>query len=1026
MTPYFNESTVEEAALSWFEGLGYEQRHGSDIAPGEPHAERESYDEVILPLRFQEAINRINPTAPQEAIEEAIRKVQKWTAVDLVQSNRQIHQWIVNGIEVEYRDSADRIRGELINVLDFDDPDNNDWLAVNQFTVTEGHYKRRPDIVIFLNGLPIAVIELKNLSDEEATIWTAFNQLQTYKQELTKLFSFNELLIVSDGMLARCGSLTADKERFNPWRTIEGEEPTPAGLSELQVIIEGLFHKKRLLDFIRYFIVFEEDGSKIIKKIAAYHQFHAVNQAIKSSLVASSPDGDKRGGVVWHTQGSGKSLTMVFFTGKIILEPAMENPTIVVITDRNDLDDQLFGTFSRCSRLLRQNPVQAKDRADLRKLLSVKSGGIVFTTIQKFFPETKGDTYPELSDRRNIIVITDEAHRSQYDFIDGFARNIRDALPNASFVGFTGTPIEFSDKNTRAVFGDYVSIYDIQRAVEDGATVPIYYESRVAKLKIKDELKPKLDEEFDEVTEGEELTRKEKLKTKWAALEAIVGTQERLSSIARDLLDHFNQRLEVLQGKALIVCMSRRICIDLYNEIVNLNPALHNVDDDKGEIKIVMTGAATDPTDWQQHIRSKQRRDAIARRFKDPLDSLKIVMVRDMWLTGFDVPCLHTMYLDKPMRGHALMQGIARVNRVFKDKPGGLIVDYIGLADQLKKALADYTNSGGKGTPAPDIEQILKVLLEKYENCTAMFHGFNYSIFISGTSAERLSIIPSAMEHILQQPDGKRRFKKHVDDLSKAFALCATHEQAIKIRDHVSFFQTVKASLTKTEPGGQTAEDLDHAIKQLLSEAISSDEVVDIYTLAGLSKPDISILSDEFLEEIRQFPKKNLAVELLKKLLKDEIKTKTRHNIVESRSFTELLEKTVRAYQNRAIETAQVIEELISIAKELKKAEERGEKLGLTTAELAFYDALETNDSAVQVMGDKVLKKIARDLADTVRKNTSIDWSIKTSSRAKLRVMVKRVLRKYDYPPDKQEKATNTVLEQAELFSEESVAADQA
>jgi len=1019
MTPYFNESTIEEAALSWFEGLGYEKRHGSEIAPGEPHAERESYDEVILSLRFQEAIYRINPAAPQEAIEEAIRKIQKWTAVDPVQSNRQIHQWLANGIEVEYRGADGRIRGELINLLDFQDPDNNDWLAVNQFTVTEGHYKRRPDIVIFVNGLPVALIELKNLSDEEATIWTAFNQIQTYKQELTKLFCFNALLAVSDGIQARLGSLTADKERFNPWRTIEGEEPASSSLSELQVIVEGLFHKTRLLDFIRYFIVFEEDSSKIIKKIAAYHQFHAVNQAVKSTLVASSPDGDKRGGVVWHTQGSGKSLTMVFFTGKIILEPTMENPTIVVITDRNDLDDQLFGTFSRCNLLLRQKPIQAKDRADLRKLLNVASGGIVFTTIQKFFPETKGDTYPQLSDRRNVIVITDEAHRSQYDFIDGFARNIRDALPNASFVGFTGTPIETNDKNTRAVFGDYVSIYDIQRAVEDGATVPIYYESRVAKLKIRDELKPKLDQEFEEVTEGEELTQREKLKSKWAALEAIVGTQERLSSIARDLLYHFNQRLEVLQGKALVVCMSRRICIDLYNELVKLNPAVRDDNDDKGEIKIVMTGAAADPTDWQKHIRNKQRRDAIARRFKDPSDPLKIVIVRDMWLTGFDVPCLHTMYVDKPMRGHGLMQGIARVNRVFKDKPGGLIVDYIGLADQLKKALADYTDSGGKGSPAPDIEQVLKVLLEKYENCSAMFHGFDYSIFLTGTSSERLSIIPAAMEHVLQQLDGKQRFRRHVEDLSRAFALCVTQEQAIGIRDHVKFFQTVKASLIKTEPGGQTAEELDHAIRQLVSEAISSDEVVDIYTLAGLSKPDISILSDEFLEEIRKFPKKNLAVELLKKLLKDEIKTKTRRNIVESRSFSEMLEKSIRGYQNRAIETAQVIEELITIAKELKKAQARGEQLGLSDQELAFYDALETNDSAVKVLGDEILKQIARDLADTVRKNTSIDWSIKSSSRAKLRVMVKRVLRKYDYPPDKQEKATNTVLEQAELFGDD-------
>jgi type I restriction enzyme, R subunit len=1019
MTENFNESTVEDAALSWFERLGYEKLHGPEIAPGEPHAERESYDEVVLRGRFHESIFRINPTAPQEALEEAINKVEKFSAPEPVSANRQIHEWIAHGVEVEYRSETGEIRGELVRLIDYDDPKNNDWLVVNQFTVTEGHYKRRPDIVVFINGLPTAIIELKNLADEEATIWSAFKQLQTYKHELNSLFSFNELLIISDGMEARVGSLTADKEWFMPWKTIEGEELAPSQLTQLQVMIEGVFEKSRLLSLIRHFVVFEEDGSKLIKKIAGYHQFHAVHQAVESTLAASSSEGDRRGGVVWHTQGSGKSLTMLFFSGKIIMEPAMENPTIVVITDRNDLDDQLFGTFSRSRQLLRQTPVQAKDRTDLRKLLNVASGGIVFTTIQKFLPEEKGDTFPQLSDRRNIIVVTDEAHRSQYDFIDGFARHIRDALPEASFLGFTGTPIELTDKNTRAVFGDYVSIYDIQQAVEDGATVPIYYESRLVKVDLKNELKNLLDQEFEEVTEGEEVTKKEKLKTKWAALEAVVGTQDRLSTVAQDLVNHFEQRLEALEGKAMVVCMSRRICVDLYAEIIKLRPDWNSGDDNNGALKIVMTGSATDPVEWQQHIRNKSRREFLANRFKNSNDPLKMVIVRDMWLTGFDVPCLHTMYVDKPMRGHGLMQGIARVNRVFKDKPGGLIVDYIGVADQLRKALANYTNSGGKGNTAIDQEEALRALLEKFENCRDMFHGFDYSIFFTGDPTERLSVIPAAQEHILQQEDGKNRFKKMVEDLSKAFALAVPHEKALEIRDHVKFFQTVKASLMKLSPGAKTPEELDLAIRQIVSKAVASDEVVDIFSSVGLPKPDVSILSDDFLAEVKGLPQKNLAVELLRKLLKDEIKTKSRSNVVQSRSFAEMLEKTIRSYQNRSIETAQAIEELIQLAKELKKAHERGEELGLSEEELAFYDTLETNDSAVKVLGDDVLRNIARELVDAVRKNTSIDWSIKSSSRAKLRVAVKRVLRKHGYPPDKEKKATETVLEQAELISEE-------
>jgi type I restriction enzyme R subunit len=814
--------------------------------------------------------------------------------------------------------------------------------------------------------------------------------------------------------------LTANREWFLPWRTIEGEDLTLASIPQLEVMVKGIFNKERFLQLLRYFIVFEEDRSGLIKKIAGYHQFHAVAKAVETTVKATSPVGDKRCGVVWHTQGSGKSLTMAFYAGKIVQHPAMENPTLVVITDRNDLDDQLFGTFSRCNELLRQKPVQAENRGKLRELLKVAAGGVIFTTIHKFLPEVKGDSFPKLSDRRNIVVIADEAHRSQYDFIDGFARHMRDALPNASFIGFTGTPIELTDKNTRAVFGDYISIYDIQRAVVDGATVPIYYESRLAKLELDETEKPHLDEEFEEITEGEEEEHKEKLKTKWAALEAVVGAEKRIRLIAHDLINHFEQRLEAMNGKAMIVCMSRRICVALYNELVRLRPNWHNNDDKKGVLKIVMTGSAVDPLDWQQHIRNKTKREELSKRFKDSADSMQLVIVRDMWLTGFDAPCLHTMYVDKPMRGHGLMQAIARVNRVFRDKPGGLVVDYLGLADQLRRALAVYTESGGTGTTAIDQEEAVAVMMEKYEICCAMFHGFDWTIWITGSPAEKLSLLPLAQEHILGQQEGKTRLLKAVTELSQAFALAVPHQKALEIRDDLAFFQAVRSALVKSSaPSPRPEEDLEQAIQQLISKAVASDQVIDLFSAAGLKKPDISILSEEFLAEVRGLPHKNLAIELLRKLLNEEIKVRSKKNLVQSRSFTEMLERTIRAYQNRAIETVQVIEELIALAKNMREADRRGDDLGLTEEEIAFYDALETNDSAVKVLGDETLRNIARELVVTVRNNVSIDWTVKESVQAKLRIMVKRVLRKYGYPPDKQEKATQTVLEQAEILCQD-------
>ncbi len=1016
MAQPFTESTVEEAALELFSTLGYTIVHGPLIAPGELLAERKDYSEVLLLGRLKEDLARINPTIPAEAIADAVRKLSSIAGPNLIESNRQFHQFLTDGVNVEYREKG-RVVYDIVKLLDFDSPENNDWAAVNQFTIVENRANRRPDIIIFLNGIPIALFELKNLADENATTRDAFQQFQTYKRDIPSLFPYNEILVISDGIEARLGTLTSGWERFMPWRTIAGDQIAPKGSLELEVLTRGVFEKRRFLDLIRHFIVFENAKSGLVKKVAGYHQFHAVNKAIECTLDAASAKGDRRVGVVWHTQGSGKSLTMVFYAGKIIQHPGMSNPTLVVLTDRNDLDDQLWGTFSACKELLRQTPEHAESRDHLQSLLQVSSSGVIFTTIQKFLPEAKGSKYPILSDRRNIVVIADEAHRSQYDFIDGFARHMRDALPNASFIGFTATPLEVGDRSTPAIFGDYIDVYDIQRAVEDGNTVRIFYEGRLAKIALKDEERPKIDPDFEEVTEEEDVPTKEKLKSKWARMEAMVGTPKRIALIAKDVVDHFEKRLEAMDGKAMIVCMSRRICVELYKEITKLRPQWHDDDDEKGGLKVVMTGSAADVLDFQPHIRNKQRRERLAERFKDENDPLKLVLVRDMWLTGFDAPCMHTMYADKPMQRHGLMQAIARVNRVFKDKPGGLVVDYLGLADQLKKALADYTESGGKGKPVFDQEEAVTKMLEYYEICAGLFHGFDYSRFKTGKPRERLAIVPPAIEHVLKQEKGKERLLKTVTQLSKAFALSVPHDRAIAIRDDVGFFQTVRAALAKTiTTGGRDEEELNLAVRQIVSRAVASDRIIDIFSAAGLKSPEISILSDKFLAEVKGLPQRNLAFEALKKLLNDEIKIRAKRNLVQSRKFSEMLEEAIRKYQNRAIETAQILQELIDLAKQMREADKRGEDLGFTTEELAFYDALEVNDSAVKILGDETLKTIARELVDTVHKNTSIDWTVKEGVKAKLRSMVKRVLRKHGYPPDKQEKATQTVLEQAELL----------
>ena len=1063
--PPLNESIVEDAALEWFGELGYGVGHGPHQAPGEPAAERDSFGDVVLAGRLRTAIRRLNPAIPEEAREDALRKVLRVGTPSLTQTNRAFHRMLRDGVPVEYPRPDGSIAGDHARLVDFSTVEANDWLAVNQFTVIEGPHNRRPDIVVFVNGLPLGLIELKNAADEDATIWSAYAQLQTYKAEIAPLLHYNAALVVSDGLQARLGSVTANQEWFKVWRTIDGEADAPKTALELEVLVRGVFARQRFLDLLQHFIVFEEDpdSGALHKIIAGYHQFHAVNAAVEETVRASGmtpglaggrvmqeepgtywvgrmhggKPGDRRAGVVWHTQGSGKSFSMLFYAARIVRHPAMQNPTLVVLTDRNDLDDQLFGQFQRCADILGQAPVQAGGREDLRVLLNRASGGVVFTTIHKFMPE-KGEAMPELSPRQNIVVIADEAHRSQYGFGGkvnektgemsyGFASNLRDALPNASFIGFTGTPIEKTDANTRAVFGDYISIYDIQRAVADKATVPIYYESRISKLSLNAAALPTIDAEFDEITEGEELTKKEQIKSKWAALEALVGDPKRIALVAADLVAHFEKRLEAMDGKAMVVCMSRRICVDLYNALIALRPDWASTANDDAEAekgracvaKVVMTGSADDGPEWQPHIRSKDKRRKLANRFKDAKDPFRIVIVRDMWLTGFDAPCLHTMYADKPMQGHGLMQAIARVNRVFRDKPGGLVVDYLGLADQLKRALAVYTESGGQGDPTFDTAQAIALMLEKHGIACDLMHGFNWSNWTRGTPTERLQLIPAGQEHILEQEDGKKRWVQVVTELSRAFALCAASDSATEIRDDVSFFQALQAALNKQSSNNRkTPEQIDAAIRQLVSKAITTEgQVIDVFTAAGLPKPDISILSDQFLAEVRGLKHKNVAAELLEKLLKDELKVRSRRNLVQSQVFSEKLKKTLNAYHNRAISTMQVIEELIKLAKDLDAATRRGQDLGLTDDEVAFYDALAANESAVIAMGDDKLRVIAAELITQVRKSVTIDWTLRESARARIRVMVKRILNKYGYPPDLQDEAVKTVLAQAELLS---------
>ncbi|NBB94527.1 MAG: HsdR family type I site-specific deoxyribonuclease [Planctomycetes bacterium] len=1030
---YLDEAQVELVTVDYFRELGYGYVHGPDIAPDGESPERADYGQVVLAGRLRDAMVRINPDVPDDAIEDALRQVTRTDSPSLIVNNRALHKMLTDGVDVTWRDDG-RERHDKVWLVERDPAklDDNEFLVVNQFTVIEdlsagqaGKRNRRPDVVVFINGLPLGLIELKNPAEEKATIRHAFNQLQTYKADIPSLFVFNEALVISDGYAAKAGTLTSGWDRFQPWRTLDGDALAPTGSVQLEVLVKGIFERQRFLDYVLNFVTFEDDGKTIAKKAAAYHQYWAVNKAVDCTVEASSPDGDQRIGVVWHTQGSGKSLSMAFYAGKIIKHQAMENPTLVVITDRNDLDDQLFGTFSVNSELLRQKPVQAESREHLKDVLRVASGGVVFTTLQKFAPGN-GDA---LSERHNIVVIADEAHRSHYGFdakLDkktgemkyGMAKYLRDALPNASFIGFTGTPIELDDKSTPAVFGNYIDKYDILRSVEDGATVPIYYESRLAKLELSEEEKPTLDPEFEEITEGEEEEDKQKLKTKWAALEAMVGTERRLGLVAHDLVDHFEKRQEVMDGKGMIVCMSRRICVDLYNEIIKNRPQWHSDDDAKGQIKIVMSGSASDVAEWQPHIRTKAAREGLAKRFKDAGDDLKLVIVRDMWLTGFDCPSMHTMYLDKPMAGHNLMQAIARVNRVFKDKPGGLVVDYLGIADALKRALHTYTASGGKGQATIDQEQAVAVMLEKFEVVRDLLHGFDYQAILTAEPAKRMSGVAQAMEFVLGLEDGKKRYVQAVTALSKAFALAVPHEQAMAIRNEVGLFQEIRAALVKAtmSESERTPDEMESAIRQLVSRAVYSTEVVDIFAAAGLEKPDISILSDEFLADVQHLPQRNLAFELLKKLINDEIKTRMKKNVVQARSFSEMLEQSVRKYQNRAIEAAQVIDELIRLAKEMREAQSRGQELGLSDDEVAFYDALADNESAKEVLGDDQLRFLAQELVERVKQNVTIDWQVRENARAQIRVLVKRVLRKFGYPPDMQQRATELVLEQAEVL----------
>ncbi|MCC5983612.1 MAG: type I restriction endonuclease subunit R [Rhodobacteraceae bacterium] len=1036
-----SEAEVEAILLQQLQGLGYACLNDAVSGPDGSAPERDAYSDTILPRRLRAAVARLNPHIPEDAREDALRRVVASERPALIEENRRLHRALVEGVPVEYRAEDGTIRGEAVRLLDPEDR-LNDWLAIAQFTVTENGHKRRPDVVVFLNGLAVGVIEVKKPGAEAASLTAAFNQLQTYKAQVPSLFRTNAVLVTTDGIQARVGSLTADQERFMPWRTTDGVDVAPKGAPEMSVLIEGVFQRGRLLSLMQDFTVFGDTGSGIAKIIAGYHQFHAVKRAVASTVEASRSQGDRKAGVIWHTQGSGKSLLMAFYAGQLVREPAMENPTIVVITDRNDLDDQLFATFSMCRDLIRQTPVQADSREDLQRALARASGGVVFTTIQKFSPE-KGEAYPMLTDRRNVVVIADEAHRSQYgfkariektgDIAYGFAKHLRDALPNASFIGFTGTPIEKDDVNTPAVFGHYIDIYDISRAVEDGATVPIFYESRLARIELPEDEKPRVDAEIEALTEDEAASEQERLKRKWSTVEALVGSEKRLRMVAEDLVAHFEARVQAMDGKAMVVCMSRRICVELYAQIVALRPDWHSDDDNEGLVKIVMTGSASDPEAWQPHIGGKARRDLLAKRAKDPKDPLKLVIVRDMWLTGFDAPSMHTMYIDKPMRGHGLMQAIARVNRVFRDKPAGLIVDYIGIAQNLKSALGQYSAADQRQAGIDEAEAVA-ALLERLDVVRAMFHGFDYQLGITGTPQQRLVTLAEALNFILARQDeaaqretdkeakkaAHRRFQDAVLALSKAFALSSASDTARDVRDEVGFFQTVRAAMVKAaDTSGRSAAERDLAIRQIVNDAVASTEIVDILSAAGLSSPDISILSDTFLAEIGQMEKKNLALEALRKLLNDEIRSRSRSNVIETRRFSERLEEAIARYHTNAISTVEVLQELIGLAQDLRAARQRGEETGLSPEEVAFYDALADNRSAVEVLGNDQLRVIAHELLQTLQANVTVDWAHRDSARARLRVLVKRILRKFGYPPDLQDDAVRGVLAQAEAMLNE-------
>jgi type I restriction enzyme R subunit len=1039
----FTESVVEQAALAWFAEIGYDIGHGPDLEPGGIIQARANLTDVLLRPRLLDALRRINPGVPEAALEEAVRRVEQVGQPSLVLTNRDFHLMLVNGIEVDVM-TGDGLRGVRVVLVDFDHPEANEFLAVNQVTV-KGTHTRRPDIVVYVNGLPLAVLELKNIADANTTIEQAYHQLQTYKQQIPALFHTSELLVISDGVLTEVGTITSGRERFATWKTIDGDALDHTG--SLETAIRGIFEPHRFLDLIHHFVVFEDDGKQVVKKVAQYHQFHAVQKAVTTALEASGTHGDGKGGVLWHTQGSGKSLTMLFFAGKLIRQSALANPTIVMITDRTDLDGQLFGTFSRGKHLLRQDPVQAESRAHLRQLLSVNTGGVVFTTIQKFLNEEGEEQFPQLSDRRNIIVMADEAHRSQYGLGErfgqkgaiktGLAQNMRDALPNATYVAFTGTPLELADKSTKMVFGDYIDIYDVGRAIEDRATVPIYYEGRLVRLDLPEDQADILDQEFDELTEDREEDEKSRMASKWAQLESVVGTPKRLAQVAADLVEHIDRRYEANAGKVMIVTMSRRIAVDLYNQLVRVRPEWASEAGDEGAMKVIMTGSASDPLEWQPHIRNKEKRDQLANRFKDPDDPFRIVIVRDMWLTGFDAPSLHTIYIDKPMKGHGLMQAIARVNRVFEDKTGGLVVDYLGIANNLKEALRIYMQED-PGGQAPiqnetgdefSLDQLINGMVRELEYCREAFEGFDYILALDGSPAERMQVVANAQNFLLQKNGWKGtvidRFLDHATALLKAFALASATPQAQKIKREVAFFQTVKVAIAKTTGRGSAAKDerLDHAVRQLVDEAIAPSGVVDIFAAAELEKPNISVISDAFLDEVRTMPQQNLALEMLKKLLNDEITARRKTSIVQSRRFSEKLEESLNRYHNRALEMAQIIEAMIELAKDFKSAANRGDELGLKDDEYAFYEALAENGSAKAVMGDGQLLTIAREVAQTVRNNASIDWRQREQVQARLRATVRRVLRKHKYPPDQTESATKLILEQAEALADEATAA---